>query len=222
MLRGIRDTADTQETWGDECPQELISPLKSVEMFQDVQNVSVAAAYKSEDMIATTDKLTVKLKYADGRTGTTDLVFKDSYRDEYTNEQLPLGHVRQTMHDELMYFRDHVWILVPIVEATGKLIGSRLVNCNKNDLEDPDVRCRLVGQEVNLHHDESFFAATPPLEAKRLLFSEFSSQRTRNGKPLQFSFVDVKKRRMLTEFPKGRSTYAFHQSLGFQSKMLGN
>ena len=42
-------------------------------------------------------------------------------------------------------------------------------------------------------HDESFYAATPPLEAKRLLFSEFASQRSRNGKPLQISFVDVKK-----------------------------
>ena len=70
------------------------------------------------------------------------------------------------------------------------LTGSIVI---KNDLEDPDVTCRLVGQEINLHADDTFYAATPPLEAKRLLFSEFSSQRTRNGKPLQLSFVDVKK-----------------------------
>ena len=47
---------------------------------------------------------------------------------------------------------------------------------NKNDINDPDVRCRLVAQEVYLHADESFFAATPPLEAKRLLFSEYASR----------------------------------------------
>ena len=97
------------------------------------------------------------------------------------------------MHDELLYFCDTVWVLVPIAEVRGKIIGSRWVNCNKNDLEDPDVRCRLVGQEVNLHADEPFYAATPPLEAKRMLFSEFACQRTRDGKPLQISFVDVKK-----------------------------
>ena len=51
----------------------------------------------------------------------------------------------------------------------------------------------LVTQDVNLHADESFYAATPPLEAKRMLFSEFASQRIQNGKPLQLSFVDVKK-----------------------------
>ena len=167
--------------------------MRSVGAMHDVQDISVAAAYKAEDEDASTEKLTVKLKYLDGKVGTTELVFKDSYRDEYTNELLPLGHVKRAMHDELLYFCDSVWVLVPVGEVTGKTIGSRWVNCNKNDLEDPDVRCRLVGQEVNLHADESFYAATPPLEAKRLLFSEFSCQRTRDGKPLQISFVDVKK-----------------------------
>ena len=121
------------------------------------------------------------------------MIFKDMYKDEYTTESLPMGHVRKAMHDGLLYFCNKVWELVPIAEVTGKVIGSRWVNCNKNDLEDPDVRCRLVGQEVNLHADESFYAATPPLEAKRLLFSEFASRRATGGKPLQLSFVDVKK-----------------------------
>ena len=83
--------------------------------------------------------------------------------------------------------------LVPVEEVKGKTIGSRWVSCNKNEIADPDVRCRLVGQEVNRHAVESFYAATPPLEAKRMLFNEFASERTRNGKPLQISFIDVKK-----------------------------
>ena len=88
-----------------------------------------------------------------------------------------------------------MWVGVPLSEAQndpdGKIVGSRWVNCNKNDASDPDVRCRLVAQEVNLHADESFYAATPPLEAKRLLFSEFAS-RCRH-EDLQISFVDVRK-----------------------------
>ena len=56
-----------------------------------------------------------------------------------------------------------------------------------------DVRCRLVAQEVSLHADESFYAATPPLEAKRLLFSEFASEQKLGKAQLLISFVDVKK-----------------------------
>ena len=139
----------------------------------------------------------VKLKYMNGHNDSVKLVFKDSYRDEYTNEELPMGHVRVAMKEELDYFCDKVWVGVPLEEAQndpdGKIIGSRWVNCNKNDMNDPDVRCRLVAQEVNLQADESFYAATPPLESKRMLFSDISGERSRNGLHLQISFVDVKK-----------------------------
>ena len=80
-------------------------------------------------------------------------------------------------------------------DPAGKVIGCRWVNCNKGDLANPDVRCRLVGQEVN-HGDgptEAFYAATPPLEAKRLLFSQWATERKRDGKHLKISCVDIKK-----------------------------
>ena len=53
--------------------------------------------------------------------------------------------------------------------------------------------CRLVGQEVNLFVDDLFDAATPALEAKRLIFSKIANEQASNGKPLQISFIDVKK-----------------------------
>ena len=80
-------------------------------------------------------------------------------------------------------------------DPAGKVIGCHWVNCNKGDLANPDVRCRLVGQEVN-HGDgptEAFYAATPPLEAKRLLFSQWATERKRDGKHLKISCVDIKK-----------------------------
>ena len=87
------------------------------------------------------------------------------------------------MLDELSYFNDNVWKGVPLAEAQadpeGKLIGTRCVLCNKNDASDPDVRARLVAQEISTYADESFFAATPTLEAKRLLFSEWAAQHFR-------------------------------------------
>ena len=197
ILRGIRDTADHEEEWGDEIEPELNRKMIASSLMHDVKFSSLAAAYRAEDVKKETENLSVKCKYKSGHVESVKLMFKDSYRDEYTNEELPIGDVRHAMLDELEYFCDKVWTLVPLEEAQsdeeGKIIGSRWVNCNKNDINDPDVRCRLVAQEVNLHHDESFYAATPPLEAKRLLFSEFATKQRANGDPLQLSFVDVKK-----------------------------
>ena len=86
---------------------------------------------------------------------------------------------------------------VPLEEAqndsTGKIIGSRWVNCNKGDASSPNVRCRRVAQEVAQEYDASFYAATPPLEAKRVLFSQWATEQTRGGKKLKLSFVDIRK-----------------------------
>ena len=117
-----------------------------------------------------TQNLKIRLKHKNGRVDPVNLIFKEAYKYEYTNEELPMGHVRLAMQEELGYFCDKVWSGVPLEEPQndpeGKIIGSRWVNCNKNDITDPDVRCRLVAQEVNLQHDESFYAATPPLRGK--------------------------------------------------------
>ena len=128
------------------------------------------------------------------------------------------------MQEELAYFCDKVWVGVPLAEAMadpeGKIIGSRWVNCNKNDINDPDVRCRLVAQEINLHADESFYAATPPLEAKRILFSEWASRQKANGVDLQLSFVDVKKAYFYGV--PDRSLYVrFPPELGMPKTMVG-
>ena len=75
-----------------------------------------------------------------------------------------------------------------------KLIRTRWVMCNKGDSEEYDVRARLVACEVNDSKSDAFFASTPPLEPKRLLFSQYSSRRYSDaGEPLVLSFVDVKK-----------------------------
>lgn len=50
--------------------------------------------------------------------------------------------------------------------VTGKApIGTRWVDTNKGDSRNPDVRCRLVAQEINRGHDDDLYAATPPIEA---------------------------------------------------------
>ena len=55
---------------------------------------------------------------------------------------------------------------------TGKdPIGVRWLTMNKGDDEKPEIRCRIVAKEFNTHKREDLFAATPPLEAKKLFFS---------------------------------------------------
>ena len=64
---------------------------------------------------------------------------------------------------------------VPIKECinkTGKMpIGTRWIDINKGDKETPEYRSRLVAKEIKRDSRKDVFAATPPIEAKRLLFS---------------------------------------------------
>ena len=50
-------------------------------------------------------------------------------------------------------------------------MGTGWVDINKGDDEDPDYRSRFVAKEIKRDTREDLFAATPPLEAIKLLFS---------------------------------------------------
>lgn len=76
---------------------------------------------------------------------------------------------------------------------SAKLCGTTLVSCNKNGHQDPDVRARLVAQEVNNAGDMLLCAATPPLESKRLLLSQWATGRVRDGQPVKISLIGVRK-----------------------------
>ena len=96
------------------------------------------------------------------------------------------------MHD----LNETVWCGVALGGASndpdGQRIGTRRVACNKNEINTPDVRARLVAQEVGTHADtHPPHAATPPLEAKRRLFSEWATGRARNGKDPKLRAIDV-------------------------------
>ena len=77
---------------------------------------------------------------------------------------------------EMEEIRKHaVYDKVPLDECykeTGKPpIGTRWVDTKKGDRVHPEYRSRLVAQEINTDKREDLFAATPPLEAKKILFS---------------------------------------------------
>ena len=56
-------------------------------------------------------------------------------------------------------------------ERGWKIVKSRWIDINKGDDANPNYRSRMVGKEFNNGELEGLFAATPPLEALRLILS---------------------------------------------------
>ena len=106
--------------------------------------------------------------------------------------------VHAAIMEELNYFNERAWEAGTIDDmrqvADHVHVRSRWVLCNKGDAGQPEFRARLVACELNRgdKHD-AFFASTPPLEAKKLLFASYARERKRNGQCIQASFVDVRK-----------------------------
>ncbi len=102
--------------------------------------------------------------------------------DEVTHVELPAKLVREARAEELEYFNTlPVWEVVKTQECwdvTGHPpISTKWVDGNKGDQRDYDIRCRLVAREMGGAKSDEFYAPTPPLEAKRLQFSEAATHR---------------------------------------------
>ena len=57
-----------------------------------------------------------------------------------------------------------------------RVITTKGVDTNKGDEKDPNYRAKLVGRELALTKRHDLFAATPPLEALRMLISLVASK----------------------------------------------
>ena len=83
-------------------------------------------------------------------------------------------------------------------EITGKApIGTRWIDINKGDEVHPEYRSRLVAQDIKKDNREDLFAATPPIEAKKLLIAlavtagvGYSSRRDQG---MKLDFIDVRR-----------------------------
>ena len=102
ILRGIRDTADAeahQREQQDLLPddevdrRQFVQALHAAESMQDLP-LPLAVRLKEQDLEKKLDKLRVKFNYANGKSESLKPQWKDSYRDEYTNEVLPKQHMR--------------------------------------------------------------------------------------------------------------------------------
>ena len=97
--------------------------------------------------------------------------------------------------------KHNVYVKVPItecIEKTGrKPIATRWVDINKGDDVNPNYRSRIVAQEFNDHKRDDLFAATPPLEAVKMLLSSAVTEgigySVNKMKGMKIEFIDVRR-----------------------------
>ena len=102
--------------------------------------------------------------------------------DDVSGAPLDPVKVKAARQEEIDYIRKMgLYVKVPITECfekTGKKpIGVRWIDVNKQDANNPLYRSRLVGKDFNTHNDMSLYAATPPIEALRLILHIASTNR---------------------------------------------
>ena len=97
---------------------------------------------------------------------------------------------------EMDFFRKmRVYDKVPRAAATRdgcRVITTKWVDINKRDQKAPNYRARLVGRELKLDSRLDLFAATPPLEAIRIICSLCANNQY-GQQPYRIMTVDVKR-----------------------------
>ena len=119
-------------------------------------------------------------------------------KDDVSGTELVSGLVMRARAEEMEYFRKlGVYEVVPrsMQKLTGgKIIGTRWVDVNKGDIDNPNCRSRLVGREFNVGRDDTLYAATPPLEALRVVLSHAATRKKgKGGKNKAIMINDVRR-----------------------------
>ena len=101
--------------------------------------------------------------------------------DDVSGKELDPAEVAKARSMEMDYVaKKGVWKVIPrdVARSNGwKTIPTRWIDINKGDSAKPNYRSRLVAKEFNNGAQEGLFAATPPLEAVRLLLSQAATMR---------------------------------------------
>ena len=92
-------------------------------------------------------------------------------------------------------------------EKHMKVITTKWVDTNKGDKEEPNYRARLVGRELALSKRHDLFAATPPLEALRMLLSVLASRQGSKRSADNFMLMSNDVRRAYFYAPATRPIY---------------
>jgi hypothetical protein len=119
--------------------------------------------------------------------------------DDVHGGDLPLKDVVAARKEEVGYMEGRkIWSLRPIQDCWKDTerapVSVRWVDTNKGGPDKMEVRSRLVARDFKGKDKgrDDLFAETPPLEAKRMLFSRAATRR-QDGRMRKLMFVDAKK-----------------------------
>ena len=126
----------------------------------------------------------------------TVTAYETEYFDNLSGEKLDAELVKKARAEEMKEFEKYgVYKKVSMSECYAETnkepIGVRWVDVNKGDAKKPEYRSRLVAQEIKKDKRPDLFAAMPPLEAKRLLYSMMMSGDEKEG--ITMDFIDVRR-----------------------------
>ena len=104
--------------------------------------------------------------------------------------------VIRAMMEELEFFKKmNVYRMIKRKDAFvsgSKLISTKWVDTNKRTIENPNIRCRLVGREIRRSKKSEYFTATPPLEVTKILSTDcVNSQNSRKLK--RVGIIDIRR-----------------------------
>ena len=116
--------------------------------------------------------------------------------DDVSGAPLEVDRVKRARVEEIKYFKNMgVYRKVPkakCYQLTGRApIGVRWVDVNKQDDENPLYRSRLVAKQFRTGSDPDLFAATPPLEAMKLIISIAATRNARGRVDKKIMVNDV-------------------------------
>ena len=209
-----QELAGGEAQWSARYPEELCKAIcRGVvkELRNQTDNVKFLFSITAMDRI----ELYSNVATDDGRQRGFDHEDGAAAWDDVTGESLDPSEVLKARALEIEYCRDKsVWIKITRAEAQRrgiKIIKTRWLDINKGDRWHPNYRSRFVGKEFNDQKggEPGWFAATPPLEALKLLISDAATV-TRNGTKKAMMFNDVArayfeapvKRKICIELPK--------------------
>ena len=118
--------------------------------------------------------------------------------DAITSEPLPADLSSAALQEEPSFMNSlKVWHVVPVAQClirTGrKPIEGTCVDVNRGDRVRPVIRCRWVAKGFATYKSAEFFAATPPLEALRMMISHAASGRTHGFNGRKLLAIDARK-----------------------------
>ena len=126
------------------------------------------------DAVEVEDVRPCRMHAGDGGIYYTD--HNGKFWDEVSHKDLDDEELRKARFEEIKQFYSYeVYKKVPVQEcwiATGKTpIQVKWVDINTGDAVRKEYRSRPVAKEIKLAKRKDLFAATPPLEAKKMLLS---------------------------------------------------